>query len=946
MNHIFRFICTATEKESLVNSLMDHAFIGSLPNTKMIANLKLSVRKSLIGYASVINAFSKYTSFEKENITKCIYNILENFLDNINTTNQQQVVDESLTLCASLSNLMLWLLLNIEYFINNNNSFMTKFACKLVLKLTSQPKTVSMLKIARYEETSFWNKIDNTLLQIKNKPSNNVFITQINAVFKSVANLSRKEVQKRPSYTGITSSTTFCPPVVLLIVSEIEANKLSDVKVLGEQLISAGKMCGISLSDLFYNIISTSLLSIKNCKNLPDSLNSWFCMLFVYVPKLFEGLKQLVTENLTNSQKVTEYKHDLFLAINLVIEHGSMLDAVDHLIPELSVVEILTASFKKHQLLDDEILNQLSQSRAVKKCILSSDLVQSNFCEVKKEDLEDIWNFSDKLVEVLNNIKKDMNQQFNYLKNTFNVQNLSMIISSAVGEKQNNLLKCLSEFNSLMNCASPDSNETQQDALVRASLFDFSFLFVVQLVDMYGEEALFSNSLLFSQTFSNYLQTWLKKWWPVKRVIEEILPSVGPNQKKVESLIYILRGQSDMTIMSQKWTEVTDNLPQAFIELLRAYQSGIFDENELVNACNLISQQFPFCSILTIVCSLSRVPHLIQYKVYTKAIKLLLVAAEDTSVRLPLHELRLKLFSKLASKFSKITVSSNDSFLNTSEFFNKNFNESLEKGLVTPILLSNFKKCLAVMGVPLFVETVCDQVLNKHPSLQHIKEATDIAFTLLLIQPETASVYLLKVYIMRLIKMEPNKLLEPTANCFISLIVSTIEVALTNARNKYKLSQSSNSIHSRTEKTDLNPFLFDQSSSAPNENRLRRMLSCSTEHDLNSNNSNELSPSDPIVSVLLSFFKQVQSHFNILPAKKVGPQYEFVYSFIKLCLTSSEILSQTVKEIMTLEFFSLLSSRLASEDFELLFLACDLNKSNFRKVAADSVLFSFKYNKD
>ena len=945
-NTLFRFICTATEKENLVNSLMNHAFIGSLPNTRMIANLKLSVRKSLICYASVIKAFSNYTYFEKENITKCIYTILDNFVDNINATSQQQIVDESLTLCASLRNLLLWLLLNIEHFVNNNNSFMTKYAYKIVLKLTTKPKTVAMLKISRYEENSSWNKIDNVLLQIKKNPINNVFNSQIDTVLKNVANLSSKEIQIIPCYTGITSSNSFCPPVVLLMISEIESNKLSDIKVLGEQLITAGKMCGLNLSDLFYNIISTNLLSIYSCRNLPDSLNSWFCMLFVYIPKLFVELQHLVTDNLEISQKVTEYKHDLFIALKLVIEHGSMVDAVDQLIPKLSVIELLITSFKQHQLLGEEALNQLSQLRAVKKDILSSDLVPPNLYEITKEDLIEVWKFSDKIVEVLNNNKKDMNQQYKYLKNKLHVRNFSMIVSSAFGEKLDILLKCLIEFNNLMNCASLESNEAQQDALVRASLFDFSFLFVIHLVDMYGEEALFSKSLLLPQTYNNYLQAWCKKWWPVKEVNEEILPSVGPNQKKVESLIYILKGQSDMTVMSQKWTDVIDNLPQSFIELLRAYQSGILGEKELINSCSLIRQKFPFCSILTIICSLCRVPHLIQYKVYTKAIKLLLVASEDKSNILPLHDLRFKLFSKLLNKFSEITVSSNESFFKVSDFFYENFNGSLKKGIVSPVRLNNFKKCIAVMGVPLFVETICEQVLNKYPSLQKIKEATDIAFTLLLIEPENSSVYLLKYYILRLIKMEPNKLLEPTASCFISLVVSTIEIALTNAKNKYKMFQSSNSIQSRTKKTNLNPFLYDQSSLAPNENRLRRMLSCSTEHDLNSTNSNDLSPSEPIVSVLLLFFKQIQSHFNILPAKKVGPQYDFVYAFIKSCLTSSELLSQTVKEIMTLELFSLLSSRLAGENFDLLFAACDLGKSNFRKIAADSVLFSYKDSKE
>jgi len=937
-----KLIASPPDSLQLADALVSQAFVGSTPNSLLVRNILVCLKNSLITYASVINTISKHDDLIKVESTKSMYKLLHEMVRTINIPGGRQLAEDSMLLCGSLRVILQWLLRNAERFFEEHQDCLTDMSCAIIDELTTRPRTSALLTIARFEESGPWSHIETDLAVIKNSANGSPFSAKINATCNHVSQVSRRTIDQSPVYVDISNGRPICPPILMLLMLEVERHKLSDHHFLVHQLLVLGRICGLDTSALLFSIFHSCLLCFIDSTGQPTEKN-WMCMIFSKLPSITAACNVALEKEIASSgssSSRTSFQQSLYYALCKLIKYESLLDSVDQLRSDLDFIQTFTLELNRIRLLNEEACKKIQDQRNLHRVLMGPNdgvdhCISPNLALKANNTVTEV-------IRILDNCNHggDLEQLLPAFQTIFSPDSLDMIVAAAAASGSlKAFASSLLRFNDAAK-VSVNSVETSKQARTRAALFDTTFLILVHLVKTFGISAVLAtepNSGLTNNTVNYFLAAWLQRWWPCESIDEVIDTSSTSDYTSnlVEGLMLVLRNGNEFKLTVTKWNGICMNLPQALIEMLYAKQKGYISNEELEKACILMRSHFPFSCILTTITALSRtMTHSVLHNVYTKVFQILMEksSSTDSSYMIPLYQSRYTIFIKLANHITSNLL--NDNFVDVNEslvkIFDETFAASMSDGWVSVRRLNIFTDCLRRLGARCFVTRACQKILDE-VGLSQTRLATDIVFSLVSIDPATMIAHLLRYFVPQQIKSAPQKLVEPSGGCLAKLLVASLDFAVNDSQMRSKMTSSTQI------KNELSPFVFDPNNLS--NTRLRRMLSCSTEHDLAPSGA-RLPPNEPLATILNDFIQLLSNSLCSNAGSGRGPHVDFAFTFVRLALQSSILLSGTIKELMPAGLLRLIGTRLADEDLRLLFAASDLGDATIRRISADAVLFS------
>lgn len=931
--HARTYLQTPSDMFHVAEALVSQAFIGSAPNTLLVEYIWYGISTGLFSYASVITAISKYDDLHKIDSSRELYMFLNKCLA---VVNDRPLAEDSMDLCCSLRMILQWLLTNTESFLKGvSHGFMgaseelLRINCQILKQLTTSYRTSVLLTIARFEESGIWSHIETDLAVIKTSAGQHSLHSEISDSCHCVSQLSRCSITPRP-VLPVRSHYPVSYSFTSLLMLEVQCRKYSEPEGIASQLASLAQVHGLTLTDVAFQSLRSCFLGFLNCLELDkDKEQDWYAMIFLQIPKVFLFFKsnpKCFDPNSSISRPEDWMDAALFEALNRLKELDCLIDSLDQLRNDFGWLKAIVEVFLLHNLLTNRSeLNSFSQPstnkqpNGVDKCLNPTIYIKTQ---------QNLSSFIGALNPAQFNVDSD--RFLKSFQTISPIDKFNRFLSAAATSNQ--LIPIANQLISVNDSLKASAGENIKTASVRAALFDSSFLLLCYMVKLFEKDRVLSSNLPKSNETS-FAYNWISMWWPKDGEIYNPV-TYEAVVSKVESYIQLLRGTSELQLIQTDWSDVATNLPQAVLELVIANQQGYLGASDLTCICSSIRDHFPLSAILAAVAVLGRNMRLNQES--SDVLTALLEKSRVQSQVIPLYDERYALFEKITdqligdllfkqSKPGKCVMTRNRP---AAAILQEAFVESLELGWINIHSLNKFMFSYKYLGVVSFTRQIVD-FIRQESRLASLETVFNLTFAVFRIDLLSFIIYLLKHGLEKHFMSDPYILTAPLGSFLAEIIVACLDNALNDRLLKQKSMVRGKDV--------ISPFLFELSPTRKRESsmKVRRMLSCSTEHDLSSSGSNsELSPDDPLLVVFCDF---VQNLWDLVVLKESKVIKDFAFTLVRHCLYSSPLLSRSVKEVMPLDMVKEFSNMLIKDSRELLFAACDLGNPEVRRIAADAV---------
>ena len=931
--HARTYLQNPSDVFHVAEALVSQAFIGSSPNTLLIDYIWYGINAGLFSYASVITAISKHDDLHKIDSTRELYQFLSKCLSLVN---DHPLVEDSMDLCCSLRMILQWLLTNTESFLKGvSHGFITaseellRLNCQILKQLTTSFRTSILLTIARFEESGIWSHIETDLAVIKTSGGQHPLHSEISESCHCVSQLSRCSINPKPIHY-VKSSYPISYPIASLLMLEVHCRKYSEPEGLASQLALLAQVYGLSMSDLAFQILRSCFLGFLDAIEIEKEKESdWYAMIFVQLPKVFLFLKSNprnfeFSRNLTLTENWFETA--LCDALNRLKEFDCLIDDLSQLSSDFNWFKVVTEVFLQHELLSNRFDLQGFLQPDINKHYFGVDKCFNPLAFVTMHRNLSVYIATFNLNPT--SFDGDWDRMLKNFQTITVFDKFNGFISAAAASGQlMSFADQLFQLNDAMKVRSTESNKT---ASARAAIFDLSFLLLCYITKLFGKEKVFSTNLsISSENF--FARNWIDMWIKSGQFYNPV--QYKPVISRVENYIKLLRGTSEMQLIQTDWSDVAMNLPHAVLELLKANQQGYLGASDLTCIFSSIRDHFPLSAILATITVVCRNIRLNQGS--KDVLVALIEKSRVQSQVMPLYDDRFVLFEKVAehligdllpkqSKPGDCVMTRNRA---AAFILREAFTESIDLGCINVSRLDKFMFSYRYLGVASFTRQIVN-FIRQESRLAALETMFNLIFAVFRIDLSSFTIYLLKHGLENLFMSEPYTLVAPLG----SFVAEMMVLCLDNALNDRVLKQKS----LLRDKDFISPFLFELSPARKRESlmKVRRMLSCSTEHDLSSGSNSELSPDDPLLIVFCDF---VQNLWNLIVSKDSKVIKNFAFTFIRHCLYSSPLLSRAVKEAMPLAMVKAFSDMLIEDSRELLFAACDLGNPEIRRITADAV---------
>ena len=960
----------------LADALVSQAFISSNPNKLLVRNLRVCLQGELISYASVISAVAKHDDLEKAaRKTENLYNLLLELVRTINRSRWPRVNENSIALCVALRKILQWLLRNAERYFNADDDSLTELNFRIINELTTQPRTAALLTIARFEENGAWSYIETDLAVVKNSATNSAFSEVINAACHHVSQVSRRSIEQQPVYK---TDQQVCPPILMQIMLHVEKHRLDDVTALSRRLRLLAGICGLDKTRLVFTIIHSSVLCFA--KSIETSTqHAWLCMLLTTVPPLIASIGSTSTSS-SNADEFDEsgFCAHVHAALLELLKTPNTLDNIDQLRTDFNVIQVLCGQLISERVLTQSQFADIDVQRSEQRARMVPN-VGKDICgnpSLAKNAAETVEGVIRLLKQTVASFQQQQSADDQNLLQTvqtiFEADGIATIVAAAAATSKSdleNFVSNLNVFNETVKTPPQSSltpGESVAQANIRMAVHDVSFLLLMQLTRDYGAAVLAKCPA----SSTSFVRKWIERWWtpPFNTVLTPVTVTPEVDERIVEQLTVTMRSNGEFQLQSTNWHHVHACAPRSLLDMIKAKLRGLISAEKLKDAITYTRTKLPLSAVMACAVVVARYVEL-PHRMRVSVINALLTSENNTdenttTTALPLKQCCNSLFDKLSKWMT-------DEFIHRStskrlhphehcrvvaDDFDDAFTESTRQGLVDPPQLGKFTECLRHMGLRRFVDRACEPILDEH-CLDTVRKSADIAFALVSIDPEPTTCHLLRNFVTERILTTPSKFAHPSGDYLARFLVASLDYALNEAHHRQKStlinptattavandSAAAASSSSNNNNPFISPFVYDPAAFTTNTLRLRRLYSCSTEHDLSPGGEAGASlqpPSEPLVVVIKEFIFFLSATLCTPLGFQKGPHADFALSFIRHCLRSSPVLSRTIKELMPVELLRCIGPTLATEDLDLLFATADLGNAATRRLVASIVLFA------
>ena len=931
--HARTYLHTPSDVFHVADALVSQAFIGTTPNPLLIQYVWYGINSGLFSYASVITAIAKHDDLHKVESTKELYRLLSNCLSVVNNCS---LIEDSMDLCCSLRVILQWLLRNTEQYLKGVSDIFTTTAnellsinCQTLKQLTTGSRSSVLLTIARFEESGIWSHIETDLAVIKTSAGQHALHVEITESCHYVSQLSRPLIAQKPinvskSVHHLSSSITN------LLMLEVTVRKYSKAEGIASQLSLLAQIHGLPMSDLIFHCLRSCFLGfIDAVETGGDKVIDWSAMILLRMPNIFTCLKSSIKSSGVNQQnfeqKSNKWENDLCSALHKIGAMDSLIDSLDQLRNDMDWMKAVTEAFINHGLIEDKAAVQSLLQPKLNKQQIDEDRCSNPLMLLKAEtNVESLINALNPSI-----FASDCERLLKTFQNISLLTKFNALVSAVVTKGQLGAL--VDQFSQINEAVKTSSGENSKTAQVRAAIFDMSFLILGYIIKVYGKEKVIQSKVPGSMSYARH---WYSTWWTESPDIVNNSAS-EPDASRVEVFLQTLRGSAEFRLALSKWNDICSNLPQAVLEFIVAKQKGYLSSADLTRISNTIRDSLPLSVCLAVVMTLARNARLMQGRSdHLLIIKILADKSQAQSQAIPLYDERFAYYEKLVNHLVGDLLVRNSAAnecvmavtRTASQMLKEALIESSDRGWIISRCLDTFMYTYKYLGIESFSKQLSDFILQSS-DLESLKTAFDLVYAVLRIDLLSFTIFFLKRGVDIFFMSEPYTMIDPVGALLAEMVVACLDCSLNDSILLQK------SLINNREK--LSPFLYEPSAEKLRGNlKVRRLLSCSTEHDLSSSSSSELSPDNPLLVVFSDF---VQELWNILNTNTYAPIKSFAFNFIRLCLYSTPLLSRAMKEVIPVEMLKSFSDQLISDSRELLFAASDLGNPEVRRIAAEVI---------
>uniref|UniRef100_H2ZGH8 Mediator of RNA polymerase II transcription subunit 24 n=1 Tax=Ciona savignyi TaxID=51511 RepID=H2ZGH8_CIOSA len=931
--HVKKLITSSSDMFHLADVLVSQSFIGSSPNLLMLGYISYALDCGMLSYASVISAISKHEELSKIESTKGVYNLLQQCLQFVCNN---KVTEDAMELCFSLRIVLQWLLRNIEQYLKGVRDIygsaaeeLIKLNCQTLELIATQPRTAGLLTIARFAESGIWNHIETDLAVIKNTSGQHPMYGEISTSCHHVSQLSKCSIAQKPVYKLQTSGAVY-HSILTLILLEVEERKLTNVEGIVQQLMLLSNVHGLTTRKLIFRLIQACFMLYLDAVDT-ELEQEWCAMVFLRLPKIILQTKRTNYRHKISNNKIAEFNSDLEDALKMMLKLDSLLDTIDQLREGMNCIQLFTEQLMKkdrinesfHQELNklrSEMMEGMPSNNGQERCLNPVILLKA---DSTIEQLVKLFSSADFSAEPENLLSTFAGMR---TMSSFNALTAAAATTGQLADFASVLINC----NNVMKSSSA---ETMKSAQIRAVLFDITFLMVCYMIKLYDKEAIIVSFNAQSKDEIPILLHWANTWW-LDQINQISSVKYESDPSRVENLIQVLRNSQEFKLSMTKWNDICINLPQAVIELLIARQKGAIQLSEVIRACCFIRDGCPLAVTMSVIAAVARSARLVvAHKDHIKVLSTLVEKSSVQSQSNMMYNERYIFFQSLCETIVsdllpslKQDGSTLDKNKLHSEVLQQTLSTTRKIGWINRDGIAKFSECFNMLGVFGFMRQAMKHIL-KETRLNEITTTVDIVFGIMRLDIISTTMYLLKHGIPDFLKQDSQPLASPLGRAIAKMAVAGLDLAL----NESALQQKSQLPPSKRQ----NPFSQNVALNRQSgQHKVRRLFSCSTEHDLSIPG---LTFDDPLVHILSEF---IDVMWCSLEANTHGPQSEFVLEFVKLSLQASPLLSRTVKRLIPIPMIRELRYSLVNHSRELLFAACDLGNPEIRKLAAHAVCIS------
>ena len=417
-----------------------------------------------------------------------------------------------------------------------------------------------------------------------------------------------------------SKQSTFVHGIQPILIFEALHRTTSNSNDLAHHLYALAFMHQITFSDLVYEILRSLLLSISQQDGLETLKIDSFIL--IKLPSLLEKLYLLIkagidissdtssssaspgsiepgTQTERSANLVLKTPTDVYKAFDKILKNGGLLDSVDYRC-KCNIIELLLVVVGKstHPLLTDterdDVMKRRVQARSSETRISNPELLGIEVVGPSR-DFECSLKAASILDGLMSSISVDlskaecMEKNLDTLCNIINSSDLLLAASAAQGK----LDKCISCLIRLNQQSQESQGESVKNSLLRAALFDITFLMLVYIAQCFG------SGVVLKDAKGTFIHSWITE------MMVESDGHVKPFEKSqfMESSVDTLLQQlnnGELRTQVVKWQNICSSVHMAMKDIAVAKYQNVITEEKYNKMCSTLCSRLyalPVCVI-------------------------------------------------------------------------------------------------------------------------------------------------------------------------------------------------------------------------------------------------------------------------------------------------------------------------------------------------------------
>ncbi|KAB7495350.1 Mediator of RNA polymerase II transcription subunit 24, partial [Armadillidium nasatum] len=497
----------------LSDCLLQQALLGSLPNNLILSYLHHSLASQIVSYGGVIESISKYDGVNKPYCIQALLNLMHSMMKNVHCKGKPE---DCLKLASALVDGVKWL---IQVMI---------ITIEKLVELQTAPEHSANLNLSRNVLQDIlsrpflmfvWNECLQRIsqLEININGATAGIIENKEALLSDISEIKQvkpmSSIREKPKYDP--NKALFGHSVSALVFLEVMKHTTREAKVFTQQLLLLQKFKGLTLSELYFEVLRTCFIGLGSPEYKKYQELKWVGYTYIKLPNIILSIHtSLHGEN-------AGFSKELLTAIQKLSCMTTLLDVADHRVRcnclEYFFKELIPKGTPANQTNQTPSLDLLSERDA--QTILANRMQESNVLKtIKSNESQGSPLSSPDLIlraqpTVLGILKTLTNK---------NMDSVMPVLSLLISGKSRDLLLIAAtsrgdlhiyaqKFVKLNELSMEPTAEAPKLPSTRALTFDISFLLLCHIAQIYGIDVVVSESC----------DTFVEKW------IQNNIPELG-----------------------------------------------------------------------------------------------------------------------------------------------------------------------------------------------------------------------------------------------------------------------------------------------------------------------------------------------------------------------------------------------------------------------------------